>query len=168
MKPATLHHSAAALWRYLAIGLVMAVVAILFDTSRPDPDYRGRSAWLVHLLGPTGLWWAMLVFGLASLTVAAASLRLLLSDDRMAAEADADGVVVRTLFGTKTVPWEEVADVAVRSVRAGRRTHHLLQIKRTGRRTVGLSAATIDGGVDAVRDWIEQAAAWHRQWMGRR
>lgn len=162
MEPAILQHSSAKIVGFTATGLAVAALGGFVAALPPDSDYHGRGAWLVDLVGPDGMRWLMIALAVGGVAVALASLRLLLSGNRVAACADADGITLHTMWGLKRFRWDEVADVRLKAVEAGARTQYLLMIHGDGRRNAGVSAGTIAGGRAAIERWIEQTATLHR------
>lgn len=155
--PVELHYSQAKLRRMVAIGAALAAAALwlALDSSIISDSRVGTR--LVRAVGPDLPRLAFLILAAASAAMAALHLRLLLSAGSLAARADAGGVTLRSLFGTRSHPWPEVEALYVRRVATPAAEQVLVVLRARGRREAGVAVNSLEEDAGEAEAWVEAA-----------
>ena len=158
LEPLDLHYSRGKLIRLALLSLVATAVLLWVATGGVSDSEarRGPGAAIVRLLGPEGL--QVLGWVLAAITAALAVLYLRRAfADPLAARADAEGVTIHTLFGSRFYTASDLVGLELQFP-AGQ---PILQIvPATGRGKVrGLAVNGLAESTEEVEAWIDAVQA---------
>jgi hypothetical protein len=161
VAPSELHHSGGRLLAWAAISAVFVIASLwAIAAGGFGADYHGRDALLVHLLGPQGMILLFVLCGLSCALLGAAYLRLLVSKDRLAARATADGLAINGVWGRKFYAWRDVVAVRLHITRPRSREIVFIRIESVDGGSQLISTNTIEGGRAVVESWIQDVQSF--------
>lgn len=161
MEKLDLHYSRSKLIRLAIYALIGTAVMLWVATGGISDEEAGsgrRGAWIGRLLGPEGL--QILGWVLAAVTLALAVLYLRRAfADPVAARADADGVTINTLFGSRFYAAGDLDGIELQRP-AGQPIVQIIPLPGHGRMR-GLAANGLAEDADEIESWIH---AVHGVW----
>jgi hypothetical protein len=165
METLDLHYSRGKLIRLAILSLVMTALGLWLALGGVSEGSlrRGPGAWLGRVLGPEGV--SILGWILAATALAFALLYLRRAfADPVAARADAEGVTIHTLFGSRFYRAEDIATIELQHP-AGQPIFQI--IPEPGRGTTrGLAANGLVEGEGEIELWIDAVLAGRQSARG--
>jgi hypothetical protein len=162
MEALELHYGRGKLVRLGLLALVMAAAALWVALGGIDvaADRRGRGAWLMQLVGPSGLQAIGWILAAVSIVLAVLYLRRAFGDP-VAARADAAGVTLHSLFGTHLYAAGDIERLELEHP-MGQAILQVIPAPGRGRKR-GLAANGLVEDGEEVQAWIEAAHARLRE-----